>query len=101
MQLSRLSSRAVSAIVCALVISLVALAQSRIVRKTVSKRQAPPVVAAAPSPTPVARTTQANSLPLRRAILYSNGVAYFEQSAHVEGEELTVRVHSNDVDDFH
>ena len=100
MQLSRLSSRAVSAIVCALVISLVALAQSRIVRKTVSKRQAPPVVAAAPSPTPVARTTQANSLPLRRAILYSNGVAYFERRGLVSGRaEINLSFKQSQVDD--
>lgn len=37
---------------------------------------------------------------LDRVVVYRNGVAYFERSAHVEGEELTVRVRSDDVDDF-
>jgi hypothetical protein len=37
---------------------------------------------------------------LDRVVVYRNGVAYFERSAHVSDEQLTVRVRGSDVDDF-
>lgn len=37
---------------------------------------------------------------LDRVVVYRNGVAYFERSAHVTGAELSVEVRAADVDDF-
>jgi hypothetical protein len=37
---------------------------------------------------------------LERVVIYRNGVAYFERSARVGGDHLTVRVRGSDVDDF-
>ncbi len=96
----RRSSRTFISVAIALTISLVALAQSRVVRKAVVKRQAPPAIAASPSPQPAARIAQANPLPLRRAILYSNGVAYFERRGTVSARaEINLSFKQSQVDD--
>src|SRR5262245_56695632 len=100
MPLYRQSSRTFVSFAIALAISLVALAQSRVVRKTVTKRQTPPVVAASPLPQPAVRIAQANLLPLRRAILYSNGVAYFERRGTVSARaEINLSFKQSQVDD--
>jgi hypothetical protein len=93
-------SRTAFAIFIALTISLLALGQSRVVRKAVAKRQTPPAVTASPSPHPAARIAQANLLPLRRAILYSNGVAYFERRGLVGARaEINLSFKQSQVDD--
>jgi hypothetical protein len=96
----RQSSRTFFAVAVALTISLVVLAQSRVVRKTVAKRQTPPAISASPSPQPAARIAQSNLLPLRRAILYSNGVAYFERRGTVSARaEINLSFKQSQVDD--
>jgi hypothetical protein len=102
MPLYRQSSRTVVAVTVALTISLAALAQSRVIRKTVAKRQTPLAVAASPSPNPQSaiRNPQSSLLPLRRAILYSNGVAYFERRGLVSARaEINLSFKQSQVDD--
>ena len=40
------------------------------------------------------------TLPLRRVVVYRNGVGYFERQGHVEGEAVNFRVRSREVGDF-
>ena len=40
------------------------------------------------------------SLPLRRVVVYRNGVGYFERQGHVEGEAVNFRVTQAEVGDF-
>lgn len=94
-------SRTVLAVAVALTISPAAPAQSRVIRKTVTKRQTPPVVATSPSPNPQSQIRNPQSiLPLRRAILYSNGVAYFERRGLVSARaEINLSFKQSQVDD--
>jgi len=67
-------------------------AQSRTVRRSSPAREA----AAAPHP----RQASGQSLPLRRVILYSNGVAYFERRGTVAGRaEINLSFKQSQVDD--
>lgn len=92
----RLSSRTFIAAFIVLVISLAALAQSRVPRKPVAKPQPTPTAA----PTPQSAVKTANTLPLRRVILYSNGVAYFERRGTVSGKaEINLSFKQSQVDD--
>ncbi|MFN0111068.1 MAG: hypothetical protein ACKVZH_19580 [Blastocatellia bacterium] len=96
MQSLRLSSRTLIAAFIALTISLAALAQSRTPRKPVAKPQPTPTV----TPTPQSAVKTANTLPLRRVILYSNGVAYFERRGTVSGKaEINLSFKQSQVDD--
>ncbi len=40
------------------------------------------------------------TLPLRRVVVYRNGVGYFERQGHVEGDAVNFRVTQNEVGDF-
>ncbi len=40
------------------------------------------------------------TLPLRRVVVYRNGVGYFERQGHVEGEAVNFRVAQSEVGDF-
>ena len=40
------------------------------------------------------------TLPLRRVVVYRNGVGYFERQGHVEGEAVNFRVTQSEVGDF-
>lgn len=42
----------------------------------------------------------ADGLPLRRVVVYRNGVAYFERAGHVEDEEVRFKVKETEVGDF-
>jgi hypothetical protein len=42
----------------------------------------------------------ADGLPLRRVVIYRNGVAYFERAGHVEENEVRFRVKDTEVGDF-
>src|SRR3954453_20576010 len=42
----------------------------------------------------------ADGLPLRRVVIYRNGVAYFERSGHVEESEVHFKVKDTEVGDF-
>ena len=42
----------------------------------------------------------ADGLPLRRVVIYRNGVAYFERAGHVEESEVRFRVKETEVGDF-
>jgi len=42
----------------------------------------------------------ADGLPLRRVVVYRNGVAYFERSGHVEESEVRFRMKETEVGDF-
>ena len=93
----RLSSRTLIAAVIALTISLAALAQSRAPRKPIIPPQ--PTPTATPTPQSAIRNSQ-SSLPLRRVILYSNGVAYFERRGTVSGKaEINLSFKQSQVDD--
>ena len=93
----RLSSRTLIAAVIALTISLAALAQSRAPRKPIIPPQ--PTPTATPTPQSATRNSQ-SSLPLRRVILYSNGVAYFERRGTVSGKaEINLSFKQSQVDD--
>ena len=93
----RLSSRTLIAAVIALTISLAALAQSRVPRKPIITPQ--PTPTATPTPQSAIRNSQ-SSLPLRRVILYSNGVAYFERRGTVSGKaEINLSFKQSQVDD--
>ncbi|MFW6050261.1 MAG: DUF4139 domain-containing protein [Myxococcota bacterium] len=47
---------------------------------------------------PAVRTSE--DLPLKRVVLYRNGVGYFERQGEFEGDELEFQVRRNDVGDF-
>jgi hypothetical protein len=97
---------AITAIVISL--SLIALAQSRVTRKAFARK-----IAAAPVPvaTPATKSAKsaakdvpqspaAASLPLRRIILYSNGVAYFERRGPVTSRsEINLSFKQSQIDD--
>ena len=42
----------------------------------------------------------ASSLPLRRVVVYRNGVGYFERQGHVDEDEVRFRVSQREVGDF-
>lgn len=42
----------------------------------------------------------ADGLPLRRVVVYRNGVGYFERSGVVDGDKVSFRVRQNEVGDF-
>lgn len=72
-----------------LVCSISTFAQSRVTRRTV------PAAA-----TPAAVTDEVNKLPIRRVILYSNGVAYIERRGFVNGNaEVNLAFKQSQVDD--
>lgn len=88
------------ALFIALTISLFVLAQSPARRKVVAKETAAPIVTPSATPQSAPRNQQANLLPLRRAILYSNGVAYFERRGMVSGRaEINLSFKQSQVDD--
>ncbi len=41
-----------------------------------------------------------SELPIRRVVVYRNGVAYFERSGHVEGDEVRFKMKQAEVGDF-
>jgi hypothetical protein len=43
---------------------------------------------------------QADGLPLRRVVVYRNGVAYFERAGHVEESEVRFKMKESEVGDF-
>jgi hypothetical protein len=43
---------------------------------------------------------QVDGLPLKRVVIYRNGVGYFERVGHVEAEKVTFRVRQSEVGDF-
>ena len=43
---------------------------------------------------------QVDGLPLRRVVIYRNGVGYFERNGHVEADRVTFRVRQSEVGDF-
>ncbi len=95
MQSLSLSSRSLIAAFIVLTISLAALAQNS--RRPVAKPQ--PVPTATPNPQSAIKAPQ-SSLPLRRVILYSNGVAYFERRGTVSGKaEINLSFKQSQVDD--
>ncbi len=53
--------------------------------------------ASAPSPRPA---VSAGGMRLTRAVLFQNGVAYFERRGKTEGDEVTVRIRADQVNDF-
>ncbi len=74
-----------------LVCSISAQAQVRGVRRTVSTR---------PSPAVFADSSSVSQLPIRRVILYSNGVAYVERRGFVTGNaEVNLSFKQSQVDD--
>jgi hypothetical protein len=96
----RLSSRSFIAAFIALTISLAALAQSRAPRKPVAKPQPTPTATPSSTPQSAIKAPQSNTLPLRRVILYSNGVAYFERRGTVSGKaEINLSFKQSQVDD--
>src|ERR1700733_2366269 len=42
----------------------------------------------------------ADALPLKRVVVYRNGVAYFERGGHVEGGEVRFKMKEGEVGDF-
>src|SRR5581483_11212728 len=40
------------------------------------------------------------TLPLRRVVVYRNGVGYFERAGRVDGDEVQFRVQQSEVGDF-
>ncbi|MGO8993048.1 MAG: DUF4139 domain-containing protein [Polyangiaceae bacterium] len=49
---------------------------------------------------PAATFVHANDTTLGRVVVYRNGVAYFERTANVEGDHLTLKVPGDKIDDF-
>ncbi len=93
-------TRTVIATFIALTISLLAIAQSSARRKPVAKSQPTPTATPISNPQSQTRNPQSNQLPLRRAILYSNGVAYFERRGMVSGRaEINLSFKQSQVDD--
>src|SRR5215468_3834490 len=43
---------------------------------------------------------QSDTLPLKRVVVYRNGVAYFERSGHVEETEVRFKMKEHEVGDF-
>src|SRR5215510_9035481 len=43
---------------------------------------------------------QTDALPLRRVVVYRNGVAYFERAGHVEESEVRFKMKETEVGDF-
>src|SRR5580700_8569578 len=41
-----------------------------------------------------------SELPIRRVVVYRNGVAYFERTGHVEGGEVHFKMKQGEVGDF-
>src|ERR1700722_9088302 len=41
-----------------------------------------------------------SDLPIRRVVVYRNGVAYFERDGHVEGDQVTFKMRQSEVGDF-
>ncbi|MGH9855647.1 MAG: hypothetical protein ACREBD_37915, partial [Blastocatellia bacterium] len=101
----RRSRRLLIAITVILSLSVFAVAQSRAPRKTsVVRLSAKPAVTpltTQPDSAPRSQQTQLGQLlPLRRAILYSNGVAYFERRGEVTGRaEINLSFKQSQVDD--
>ena len=94
----RFPNRTLIAAFIALTISLAALAQAP--RKSVAKPQPTPTVTPSPLPQSQIRNPQSSLLPLRRVILYSNGVAYFERRGTVSGKaEINLSFKQSQVDD--
>ena len=88
------------ALLIALTISLFVLAQSPARRRVVAKEPAAPIATPSATPQSAPRNQQASLLPLRRAILYSNGVAYFERRGMVSGRaEINLSFKQSQVDD--
>ena len=72
--------------VCAL-LALLAL----VVASTAQTKPAPSPVAKAVRPTPSAATADSGRLPVKRVVLYKNGIGYFEHTARVHGtQELNI-----------
>ncbi|MDX2044148.1 MAG: hypothetical protein SF097_23265 [Acidobacteriota bacterium] len=93
-------TRTAVATLIVLAISLFAVAQSSARRKPVAKSQPTPIDTPTPNSQSQARAPQSNQLPLRRAILYSNGVAYFERRGMVSGRaEINLSFKQSQVDD--
>src|SRR5205823_1211291 len=44
--------------------------------------------------------TTGGALSLSKVVLYRNGVGYFERAGHVDGEQLTIRVRKDQVNDL-
>src|SRR5262245_61754650 len=94
-------------------LSFIAMAQSRVARKAISSgvTGASTTTQSAPSTTAQTQSTKITSgrnqesnagqvLPLRRVILYSNGVAYFERRGAVTGRaEINLSFKQSQVDD--
>ncbi len=93
-------AHATIALFIALTISLLALAQSPARRRVTAKAPAAPIATPAATPQSAPRNQPASLLPLRRAILYSNGVAYFERRGMVSGRaEINLSFKQSQVDD--
>jgi hypothetical protein len=76
---------------CALCLTFAAIAQ------TITRAQRNPRIAVS---SPAAKNPPLNSLPLKRVILYSNGVAYFERRGRVSGKaEINLAFKQSQVDD--
>src|SRR5436305_96003 len=43
---------------------------------------------------------EADGLPLKRVVVYRNGVAYFERSGHVEEDQVRFKMKETEVGDF-
>ena len=89
-------TRAVVALLHCLALSFLvlsaSLAQSRVTRRAGSTAQPNPAIRSAP--------TAITSLPLRRVVLYSNGVAWFERRGSVTGSaEINLSFKQSQVDD--
>ncbi len=96
----RLFAHAAVALLFALTISLFVLAQSPARRRVIAKAPVAPTATPLATPQSAPRNQQASLLPLRRAILYSNGVAYFERRGMVSGRaEINLSFKQSQVDD--
>src|SRR5262245_19039513 len=88
-------------IMIALPLSLLVAAQSRTIRKPATKNSPPaPTGTSATQPQNSAIRSSQSAIPLRRVILYSNGVAYFERRGTVTGRaEINLSFKQSQVDD--
>src|SRR5262245_50950486 len=100
---TQLSSRYTTAVVILFSLSLIAAAQSRLVRRTMKRPAVSPAIHSTPAAAIAVRNPQSTtgqSLPLRRVILYSNGVAYFERRGTVPARaEINLSFKQSQVDD--
>jgi hypothetical protein len=55
---------------------------------------------AAPAPTPAPTSPATDPLPITRAVLYQNGIGYFERRGAVAGDHVTLSVRRDQVADF-